>query len=100
MLRFTCLLLVLMTFPALSHSVMPGLEAASGEMRMRCDASKAQWALGELADDALAERARLAASAASVRVIGHDMMVTQDYREDRLNLDLDAQGRVRAVRCG
>jgi hypothetical protein len=26
--------------------------------------------------------------------------VTMDYREDRLNIDLDAQGRVRALRCG
>ena len=65
-----------------------------------CDAGKVQWMIGALADAAQVERARIAAGAASVRVIAEGMMVTQDYREDRLNLDLDARGRIRAVRCG
>lgn len=77
-----------------------GTGAINRDEQMTCDAGKVQWLIGELPDAALLERARIAAGAASVRVIADGMMVTQDYREDRLNLDLDAQGRVRAVRCG
>lgn len=100
MLRFRCLLLAVLALPTWSCLAMPESTVVSGETLMQCDASKVQWALGEMADDALAERARSAAGARSVRVIAHGMMVTQEYREDRLNLDLDEHGRVRAVRCG
>ncbi len=74
--------------------------ALAQEEQMNCDAAVLQWAIGELPDDAMIERARIEAGAASVRVIADSMMVTQDYRAERLNIELDAQGRVRAVRCG
>ncbi len=77
-----------------------GAGAMAAGNRMICDAGAVQWMLGELPDDALVERARLAAGAVSVRVIAEGMMVTQDYREDRLNINLDVRGRVRSVRCG
>jgi hypothetical protein len=35
-----------------------------------------------------------------VRVIKPGMMVTMDYREDRVNLDVDDDNRVLNVRCG
>jgi hypothetical protein len=41
-----------------------------------------------------------ASSAATVRVIAHDAMVTMDYRGDRLNLRLDESGRIAAIACG
>lgn len=34
------------------------------------------------------------------RVIEPGMAVTEDYREDRLNIDLDDQGRIARVWCG
>lgn len=94
MLRKSAFFLVFFAFSGYIAGAM-----AAGD-RMICDAGAVQWMIGELPDDALVERARLAAGAASVRVIAEGMMVTQDYRDDRLNLDLDARGRVRAVRCG
>ena len=33
-------------------------------------------------------------------MIGHDEMVTKEYDAGRLNLQLDAQGRVARVYCG
>jgi hypothetical protein len=33
-------------------------------------------------------------------MIGHDEMVTKEYDPGRLNLQLDAQGRVARVYCG
>lgn len=37
---------------------------------------------------------------AGARVICHNCAVTMDYRADRLNIDLGADGRVTRLRCG
>lgn len=37
---------------------------------------------------------------AGARVICHDCSVTMDYRADRLNIDLGADGKVTRLRCG
>jgi hypothetical protein len=34
------------------------------------------------------------------RVICHDCVVTMDYRADRLNIDLGADGKVTRLHCG
>lgn len=34
-----------------------------------------------------------------VRVLHPDSMVTMDYRPDRLNIDLDANGIIKGLRC-
>ena len=36
----------------------------------------------------------------SARVICHDCSVTMDYRADRLNIDLGADGKVTGLHCG
>lgn len=41
-----------------------------------------------------------AAEATRLRVIRPGDAVTMDFREDRLNIELDGGGRVRALRCG
>jgi Peptidase inhibitor I78 family len=65
-----------------------------------CDATKAQWAIGERASNDLLERARVAAGAGSARFLRPDEPVTMEYLGSRLNLGLDAQDIVRAVVCG
>ena len=82
-----------------SASQTPTADTVS-EDAMTCDASKAQWALGQIPDDALIERARGDAGARVVRIIEYGMLVTMEYNAARLTIDLDQQGRVRQVRCG
>ena len=67
---------------------------------MTCDASKVQWTLGKVADEALVARAKAESTSERVRVIKPGMAVTMDYREDRLNLDVDAAGKVTRAYCG
>lgn len=64
-----------------------------------CDAGPAEAFKGQ-SGDAVAEQARHAAGAATVRVIRPGQAVTMDYRADRLNVELDDAGKVVAVRCG
>ena len=65
-----------------------------------CDDSQAQWAVGKTPTEAKVEQARADSGAESVRTLKPDQMVTMDFNDKRLNLDLDAAGVVTAVRCG
>ncbi|MBW8368970.1 MAG: hypothetical protein K0M70_14075 [Arenimonas sp.] len=75
------------------------IAAPAEETAMTCQADKGQWAIGQIADEALVAKVKADTTSESVRVIKPDMMVTMDYREDRVNLDVDADNRVTAVRC-
>lgn len=56
--------------------------------------------VGREGTQALATEARDAAGAAVVRWLRPGQVVTMEYRRDRLNIEIDARGRVRALRCG
>lgn len=72
---------------------------AAEEPAMTCQADKGQWAIGQIADDALVAKVKADTTSDRVRVIRPGMAVTMDYREDRVNLDVDADNRVTGVRC-
>ncbi|GAB2500031.1 I78 family peptidase inhibitor [Arenimonas alkanexedens] len=76
------------------------LPATSEELPMSCDAKKGQWAVGKIADDVLVAKVKADTGSTSYRVIPPDTAVTMDYREDRVNIDVDAANLVTAVRCG
>ena len=72
---------------------------ASAIQPMSCNLSRAEGFIGKRSD-AVAEDARAAAGAKSVRVIRPGQAVTQDYRTDRLNLETDDAGIVVRTHCG
>lgn len=68
---------------------------------MTCNAENAKAeSIGHAATEATIERARIAAGAESVRVIKPGMMVTMDFVESRLNVDVDEAGVIVNLRCG
>jgi len=66
----------------------------------KCDAAGAQSLVGQQASSALGADALRRTGATGLRWIPPDVAVTTDYREDRLNIELDRSNRVTAVRCG
>jgi len=66
----------------------------------QCNADAANAYLGKAADAATIEAARQAAGAERVRTIKPGQMVTMEYLEGRLNLYLDANGRIERIACG
>ncbi|TKR30206.1 hypothetical protein FCE95_08675 [Luteimonas gilva] len=66
----------------------------------QCDAAAAQWAVGKAADQALVDKAVADSHSSNARVIKPGQAVTMDYRQDRLNIEVDAANNVVAVRCG
>lgn len=65
-----------------------------------CDAAPAQRYVGQKADSAVVQAALTATKAKQVRVIEPDMMVTMDFRSDRLNVRVDDDGKIIAITCG
>jgi hypothetical protein len=81
--------------PASPATVRP-LMIAPGQ----CNESAARFVVGQVADEKLAEEARVRAGAQRVRVVRPGQMVTMEYDAGRLTLEVDAAGRVSGVRCG
>lgn len=80
----------------------PAMDAppAPEEPAMTCNEKAGQWAVGQPADEALVAKVKADTGSDRVRVIRPGMAVTMDWRGDRVNLDVDADNRVLAVRCG
>lgn len=71
-----------------------------GSMEAACNAGAVQSAIGEIATPARVESLRRQSGAATVRVLPPGAVTTRDFRTDRLNIDVDAGNRIRALRCG
>ena len=65
-----------------------------------CDASQVQGLVGKPADEATLGQARTDAGADQVRVIKPGTAVTMEFNGARLNVEVDADNRIVALRCG
>ncbi|MDH5821831.1 I78 family peptidase inhibitor [Luteimonas sp. RD2P54] len=74
----------------------PRAQDAGGD----CDASAVQSLVGQRADASVVEQARNGAGAEVARVLKPDQMVTMEFRAGRLNIDVDDDGVITALRCG
>ena len=77
--------------PVPEHGVTPG---------HHCDAAPAQGLVGQQASAELGARAPQLTRARTIRWIQPGQAVTMDYRQDRLNISLDARNRVEKLTCG
>ena len=66
----------------------------------RCEASGADFAVGKQGSPELLEQARKASGSQMARILKPHDVVTLEYRSERLNLNVDEQGRVTRVNCG
>lgn len=69
------------------------------ELTCNADAAKAA-ALGKAASADVVERARTDAGARNARVLKPGQMVTMEYQEGRLNIDVDDHNVITNLRCG
>ena len=65
----------------------------------KCNSRLAAQFVGQHFDDALLARVKAAVGHDTIRIIRPNQPVTMDYREDRLNLDLDANDSITRVHC-
>lgn len=65
-----------------------------------CNAQPAQSFVGRTNTSANLEQARQRAGAGMARVLHPGQVTTKEFNAERLNLEVDATGRILAVRCG
>jgi hypothetical protein len=80
----------------------PGQEQfpAVGETGYVCNAARAQPLVGRDGTSEVGAEALGLSGARTLRWIPPGTAVTMDYREDRLNIELDSRNRVTRIRCG
>jgi hypothetical protein len=66
----------------------------------KCDAAPVQGYVGSHASGPVVEKIVAESGARSARVIRPGMAVTMDYREDRVNVRVDDEGRIASIACG
>ncbi|GLO13506.1 lipoprotein [Pseudomonas putida] len=77
-----------------------GSPAAAAGNDGRCEASGADFAIGKQGSAELLEQARKASGSQIARILKPHDVVTLEYRSERLNLNVDEQGKVARVNCG
>ena len=65
-----------------------------------CNVGAVQDMVGRQRSDTVGAEAAARSGARTVRWLEPGAMYTQDYREDRLNIHVDARGRILRLRCG
>ena len=85
--------------PAPAGTAAPPTPVADATAPVHCDAGKASDAVGQLPAPETQERARTSAGAEVVRVLRHNQPITKEFRVGRLNLVLDAEGRIASLNC-
>jgi len=73
---------------------------SSDEQGASCDLDAIQSAIGEPFDAANVSQLQSDSGARQVRVLRPGDMATMDHRPDRLNIHLDDQDVIEALRCG
>lgn len=83
--------------PAPSAGSPAPAEPAPGGL---CNAQPAQSVVGQNSTASVVESARLRSGAQIARILRPGQIITKEFNAQRLNLEVDANGRILAVRCG
>lgn len=76
--------------------------AATGQLPVggQCNAAPAQSFVGKDSTASVIEAARVQSGAHMARVLHPGQVITKEYNAQRLNLLVDDNGRITAIRCG
>jgi len=105
--RSSMLSAMVMSFAVSACAQAPTSDAAAGPpppvtyptSPSHCDADKVTAAIGQLPQAEVVEAARIAAGAEVVRTLRQGQAITKEFRVGRLNLVLDADGRIASANC-
>lgn len=98
-------LIAILLLPALAacSSVASLQPAEAGPAKVgdgRCDAAPVAWAVGRKAEQQVMKQVWQQSGAGLIRPIAPGQAVTLDFREDRINVHLDADNTITRLECG
>ena len=73
-----------------------GPQAPSGV----CNAEGARWAIGSAVNDDVVNRVLRDTGSRDARVLRPGQAATMDFRQDRVNVDVNDRGAITGIRCG
>lgn len=77
-----------------------GERPEAGVPGVECSANGLEKLIGQKRGERVAARAKRLSGANAVRWLEPGAVVTMEFRADRLNLNLDKNGRITSARCG
>ncbi|CAH1043341.1 I78 family peptidase inhibitor [Halomonas sp. TD01] len=83
-----------------SAPVPPTVGQSSSVTNTTCSAEAVQYAIGAPFDETNVPTLQSESGAQQVRVLRPNSAATMDYREDRLNILLESNDMIEALRCG
>ena len=86
--------------PAAPAGGSTGAAAPAPPPATLCDAKPAQFAVGQASTASVMESARVRSGAQMARILRPGQMITKEFNAQRLNLQVDTNGRILAVNCG
>lgn len=86
--------------PATATATAPASPPAPPPAASQCNAQPAQFAVGQSSTSSVMESARVRSGAQMARILRPGQIITKEFDAQRLNLEVDASGRILAVRCG
>lgn len=86
--------------PAPAPGAAAPAPAVPAEPVFQCNAEGARFAVGQQVTPQLEAAARARAGAGTARVLKPNQAVTMELNPGRLNISVDARGRVKDVHCG
>ena len=78
----------------------PAPATADPAIGAQCDATPVQDRIGRMGDAATIESAKAVSGARTVRRYESGSALTMDFRPDRLNVEVDAGGKIVKLTCG
>ena len=98
-------LIALLLFPALVActsvgSLQPAEAGPTVKGDGRCDAAPVAWAVGQKADEEVMKKVWKQSGSGLIRPIAPGQAVTMDFRQDRINVHLDAGNTITRLDCG
>lgn len=67
---------------------------------MKCNASKGQAAVGQTATQSVVDKVIADTGSRTARVIKPGQAVTMDYRDERVNINVDSKNVITSIKCG
>jgi len=98
--RLPLALLALISISTLTACTLPQASREPQRPQQHCNAQAAQWAVGKTNTENNVAQARVQAGAYLVRVLNLGAPATREFNAERLNLEVDATGRIVRATCG
>jgi len=98
-------LIVIVLLPMLAGctsaaSLLPAEAGPTVKGDGRCDAAPLAWAVGQKADEQVMKKVWQQSGAGLIRPMAPGQVVTMDFRQDRINVHLDADNTITHLDCG